>query len=79
MPVKIEYMGEVFEEGFRADLIVEDKVIIELKSVEALNKVAAKQLFTYLKLTRVKLGFVLNFGQGLMKDGIQRVVCGLED
>ena len=68
-----------FEEVFRADLIVEGSVILELKSVEQLSKVHAKQVFTYLKLKGVKLGYVLNFGANLMKDGIERVVNGLPE
>ena len=77
--VPIEYEGIKFDEGFRADLIVEDKVIIELKSVEKLVPVHHKQLYTYLKLRKNKLGYLLNFGSGLMKEGIARIVCGLED
>ena len=58
---------------------MEGRVILELKSVEQLSKVHAKQVFTYLKLTGLKLGFLLNFGSSLMKDGIERVVNGLEE
>ena len=76
--VPIEYEGFRFDEGFRADIIVEDKVILELKSVEELNKVHHKQLFTCLKLKELKLGFLLNFGAGLMKDGIKRIINGLD-
>jgi len=65
------------DEGFRADLFVEGKVIIELKSAEKINQVHKKQLLTYLKLTNTKLGYILNFGEGLMKDGIVRIVNGL--
>ena len=72
VPVPIVYGGMRFEEGFWADLIVEGKVILELKSVEQLSKVHAKQVLTYLKLKGLKLGFVLNFGATLMKDGIER-------
>lgn len=79
VPVPIVYGGVRFEEGFRADLIVEGKVILELKSVEQLNKVHPKQVLTYLKLKGLKLGFVLNFGANLMKDGIERVVNGLPE
>lgn len=68
--------GERFEQGFRADLIVEGKVIIELKSVEKLSPAAKKQLLTYLKLTNLKLGYVLNFGAELMKQGITRTING---
>lgn len=77
--VPILYKGLRFEEGFRADIVVDNKVILELKSVEQISKVHAKQLFTYLKLKGLKLGFVLNFGANLMKEGIERVVNGLRD
>jgi GxxExxY protein len=79
VPVPIVYGGLRFEEGFRADIIVEGKVILELKSVEQIGKVHAKQVFTYLKLKGLKLGFVLNFGANLMKEGIERVVRGLSE
>ncbi len=76
--VPIEYQGIVFDEGFRADLIVENKIILELKSVEQLNKVHHKQLLTYLKLKQLKLGYLLNFGAPLMKEGIKRMINGLD-
>jgi GxxExxY protein len=79
VPVPIVYERLRFEEGFRADNIVEGKVILELKSVEQIGKVHAKQVFTYLKLTGLKLGFVLNCGANLMKNGIERVVKGLSE
>jgi GxxExxY protein len=79
VPVPIHYRGIRFEEGFRADIIVEGKVILELKSVEQLSKAHPKQLLTYLKLKGLKLGFLLNFGENLMKDGIDRIVNGLPD
>jgi GxxExxY protein len=63
--------------GFKADLIVENKVIVELKSVETLNPVHAKQLLTYLKLTQLKLGLLINFNKRLLKDGITRIVHNL--
>ena len=71
--------GEYFDEGFRVDLFVEGKVIIELKSAENLTEAHKKQLLTYLRLTNTKLGFILNFGAALMKDGIIRTVNGLSD
>ncbi len=74
--VPIEFEGEKFDEGFRADLIVEGKVILELKSVEKINPAHKKQLLTYLKLTGLKLGFLLNFGEELMKQGITRIING---
>ena len=67
---------ERFDEGFRADLIVERKVIIELKSVESVHPAHKKQLLTYLRLTGMKLGYLLNFGDALMKDGITRTIHG---
>jgi GxxExxY protein len=75
--IPIIFEGEYFDEGFRADLIVEGKVIIELKSVEKTNPAHKKQLLTYLKLSNTKLGYLLNFGTELMKEGIERVVNGL--
>jgi GxxExxY protein len=77
--VPIEYRGTRFEEGFRADLIVEGKVLLELKSIEKLSHVHKKQLLTYLRLAGRKLGFLLNFGEGVIKDGIVRIVNGLEN
>ena len=65
------------ELGFRADLIVENKVIIELKSVEILAPVHPKQLLTYLKITGLKLGLLINFNEPLIKDGITRIVNNL--
>lgn len=74
--IPIEYDGQRFDEGFRADLIVESKVIVELKSAESVHPVHKKQLLTYLRLTGLKLGYLLNFGEALMKDGITRIVHG---
>jgi GxxExxY protein len=65
------------EAGFRADVIIEGKVIIELKSVEALADVHYKQVQTYLKLTNCKLGMLINFNVPLIKDGIHRIVNNL--
>ncbi len=79
IPVSIEYEGIHFDEGFRADIIVNQIVILELKSIEKLGRVHHKQLLTYLKLKELKLGFLLNFGAPLMKDGIKRMVNGLDD
>ena len=76
VPIAIEFHGISFEEGFRADLIVEGKVLVELKSVEAVSKAHKKQVLTYLKLTGMKLGYLLNFGDALMKDGISRILNG---
>jgi GxxExxY protein len=67
-----------FEEAFRADLVVEDRVIIELKSVEQVSQAHKQQLLTYLRLRGCKLGFLLNFREALMKRGITRTVNGIE-
>ncbi len=77
--VPIEYQGVIFEEGFRADLVVEGKVIVELKSVERVTPVHKKQLLTYLSLSGLRLGYLLNFGEALMKDGITRTINGYLD
>ena len=76
IPIAIEYEGQKFDEGFRADLIVEGRVIVELKSVELIHPAHKKQLLTYLRLTGLKLGYLLNFGAALMKDGITRTIHG---
>ena len=75
--IPIEFHGVKFEEGFRADIIVEKKVILELKSVESVINAHKKQVLTYLKLTGCKLGYLLNFGETLMKDGIFRIINGI--
>jgi len=67
----------VFEEGFRADMIVDHLVLLELKSIERTNNAHRKQLLTYLRLTGLKLGYLLNFGESLMRNGIVRTVNGL--
>ena len=77
--VPIQYKGICFDEGFRADLIIEGKVIIELKSVERVSAAHKKQVQTYLRLTGCKLGYLLNFGETLMKSGITRCVYRLEE
>ena len=66
--------GMKLELGFRADLIVEEKVVVELKSVQEIHPVHAKQLLTYLKLTDCKLGLLINFNEVLIKNGITRIV-----
>jgi GxxExxY protein len=78
-PIPVHYDGLDFEEGFRADLVIEDKVIIELKSVDALADVHKKQLLTYLRLADKRLGLLINFGGSRIKEGITRVVNGLPD
>ena len=77
--IPIMYESICFEEGFRADLIVEEKVIIEIKSIDALAPVHKKQLLTYLRLANKRLGLLINFNVELIRDGIKRVVNGLEE
>ena len=75
--IRFEYDGMVFEEGFRADLLVEDRVLVELKSIEKLGRVHHKQLLTYLRLTDLRVGFIINFGAARLVDGLVRVVNDL--
>ena len=74
--IPVEFEGEYFEEGFRIDIFVNGKVIIELKSVGKIASSHTKQLLTYLKLTNTKVGYLLNFGSALMKEGIVRIING---
>lgn len=76
-PINISYENIPLNIGFITDIIVEDKVIIEIKSVETLKAVHHKQLLTYLKLTNLKLGLLINFNTNLLKDGIKRIVNNL--
>jgi GxxExxY protein len=78
-PVSISFNGLQFDEGFRADLIVENKVIVELKSVEQIAPVHKKQLLTYLRLTDKRLGLLINFGSVVIKEGISRIANGLQE
>lgn len=77
--VPVTFRGRTFVDGFRADLIIENKVCIELKSVEAFSKSDPKQLRTYLRLLDMRLGLLINFNAPLLKDGLVRIVNGLED
>jgi GxxExxY protein len=79
LPVPITWDGVRIDVGFRADLLVNDSVIIEAKSVEKLIPLHSKQLLTYLRLADKRLGLLLNFGAELLKDGIVRVVNGLDE
>ena len=74
--IPITWKEITIDDAFRADLIVEGKVIIEIKSIERLTKVHEKQLLTYLRLSGKRLGIILNFGEPLLKDGIRRVING---
>jgi GxxExxY protein len=79
VPVAIRYDDMVFEAAFRADLIVNDKVIVELKSAEKVLPVHKKQVITYLKLTDRRLGLLINFGARLIKEGIFRLVNRIDE
>ena len=78
-PIPICFRGKRFDEGFRADLLVADLVLVELKPVEALARVHRKQVLTYLRLTNLKLGRLINFGGELLKGNMERLVNGLEE
>lgn len=75
-PISFSYENIVFDEGFRADIIVEGKVIVEIKSVKKIEDVHFKQLLSYLKLSKMKLGLLINFNEVLLKSGIKRVING---
>ena len=78
-PMTIVYDGIRFDEAFRSDLVVNEKVVIELKSIGALSDVHAKQLLTQLRLSGLKLGLLINFGEAHLKNGIKRVINGQLD
>ena len=75
--IPISYRGLIFDEGFRADLIVGRKLLVELKSVEILRPVHAKQTLTYLRLSGMRLGLLINFGEAMLKNGIKRIANGI--
>jgi GxxExxY protein len=77
-PVPVFYEGTRFEMGFRADLMVEDKVIVEIKSIAEVAAIHKKQILTYLRLSNRRLGLLINFNVVLIKDGIIRIANGLE-
>jgi GxxExxY protein len=79
VPIAISYKGVQFENAFRADLIVDDALLLELKSLEQVGAVHKKQLMTYLRLTGKRLGLLINFGAPRMKEGITRLVNGLPE
>ena len=71
--VVFEYDGIVFEQGLRVDLLIEGRVVVELKSVEILPPVAFKQTLTYLRLLDLRVGLLINFGSALFKQGVKRI------
>jgi GxxExxY protein len=77
--LSIRYDGILIPDAFRADIVVNGKVIVEIKSLETLGMVHKKQLLTYLKVSGLKLGLLINFGEATVKRGITRIVNGLED
>ena len=78
-PIAIHFRGKRFDEGFRADLVVGGKVLVELKSVETLARVHKKQVLTYLKLSNLKLGLLINFGGELLKGNVERLANELDE
>jgi GxxExxY protein len=76
-PLPIQYAGKEISVGYRIDLLVNDKVVVELKAVEKLMPIHTAQLLSYLKLSGCKLGYLINFNVPHLKDGIKRVVNGL--
>jgi GxxExxY protein len=79
VPVSLEYESLVFENAFRIDLLVNEKVVVELKAVEELAPVHKKQALTYVRLSKVKLGLLINFGAATFKEGVVRVANGLSE
>ncbi len=77
VPVNTIYKGTKLEVGFRLDLLIEEKVILELKAVESISDIHLAQVLTYLKLSNLKLGLILNFNVKYLKNGIKRVVNNL--
>jgi len=76
--IRFEYDGMVFEEGFRTDLLINQQVIVELKSVEKLAPVHGKQLLTYLRLMKLPVSLLINFGAATLREGLRRIVNNLD-
>lgn len=74
LPVAVNYDGMHFDNAFRVDLLVDDRLIVEIKSIETLSKAHAKQLLTYLRLLKQPVGLLMNFSGATMKEGIKRLV-----
>jgi iron complex transport system substrate-binding protein len=77
-PIRFDYDGVTFEEGFRVDLLVDHRVVVELKSVEKLAPVHSKQVLTYLRLMNLPVGLLINFGAATLKEGLHRIVNHLD-
>jgi GxxExxY protein len=76
VPLPVIWDGEILADSFRADLIIDRKLLIEIKATEKNNPVYKKQVLTYLKVSELRLGLLINFGSPLLKDGIERVING---
>lgn len=76
VPVPLQFDGHAFETAFRIDILVEGRLVLEIKSVEKLSKAHARQLLTYLRILKQPVGLLLNFSEATMKDGIRRMVNG---
>jgi GxxExxY protein len=74
LPVSFEYDGVLFQDGLRLDLLINQRLVVELKSLEGLSKAHYKQVLSYLRLMQLPLGLLINFGAGTFKDGIHRIV-----
>jgi GxxExxY protein len=74
-PLPVVYKGIVFDEGFRIDVLVEEKVVVELKCVEKVLPIHEAQIYTYLKLSGIKIGLLINFNTKMLKDGLVRIAC----
>jgi iron complex transport system substrate-binding protein len=79
VPIAIRFQGKIYDDGFRAEVIVENKVIVEIKSIDRLSPVHKKQVLTYLKLSKVKVGLLINFGGERLKGNIERLANSAPD
>lgn len=79
VPVPVKWDGHTIDDSFRSDLIINSQVLVELKSIERLEPVHSKQTLTYLKLTNLPLGLLINFGAPFLKEGINRIVNNLPE
>ena len=77
MEIPVQYKNTILDKSFRADIIIDNKVIIELKSIETIEKIHHKTILNYMKITEIKLGFLINFNVEYIKNGIFRKVNGL--
>jgi GxxExxY protein len=78
-PVPVRYKGERLDMGFRLDLWVDQRIIVEIKAIELVHEIHRAQLLSYLKLTGCKLGLLINFNEAVLKEGVHRVVNGLDE